>query len=706
MATPRTAVVLVGQNPTPALLSALTLPTAHLALVASDDTAPAAQRVAVAVTRLSPSPRSIRVLSVGPDPHDPRRVHQTLDHFHMEIGGRPWLLDYTGGTKVMSVTAALFQEQALPEDGHPEARSRRYYLDATRNLLRSADGTCPGLPVHSEGVDLATLAGLHGARWREDRDPEPVRLFVQGGKQALVARYPDMTHAVRRGVVAEGRVVAHLRRHLRRDEHTEVLGPRQVVDPHRPDRSIADFDAVVRHRHRVLCVETKTCPDDVIARAGWTVTKARRVFGQAVSVLFVHSGPAAPRLREEITSYNPALSARNVHVWNLDDLLSRLTSFEDLRKTFFPGLGAAEPIPTTPPPSVHPPGVDPPEHHPGHGDGPVLVTSLGGSRLGTLTAIHAHRPAQALILSSRQGLRGRMREAAARTLHTVENPGAPPADAARLKSEGYRDRVRFTPDPIDGSDANAIADTAHRWIAEAAPGPVVVDFTTGTKAMSLGLALAARRSGACATYQLARRRSVVCLTHGELPLHGRARVDWSLVLPDHIPLDGPLPAHSDHVDTELLQAAREALEKAAYGQVGVWADAALAGPAEANAISERPSLVLTFEDRAVGLAAPTWRRLRGKHTHAVSPGAWAQSVFAATMYLNLSCDVAGTVVALTRQGSDVSRAVELVDWITHTDPDDRRRTDGIRFGDPLRPLVVTGDPGALPDLLDVDVGRL
>src|SRR5699024_10741125 len=165
------------------------------------------------------------------------------------------------------------------------------------------------------------------------------------------------------------RVVAHLRRHLGRDEHTEVLGPRQVVDPYRPERSIADFDAVVRHRHRGPCVETKTRPDDVIARARGTVAKARRACGRALSALFVHSGPPAPHLREEITAYNPSLSARNVHVWNLDDLLCRLTPFEDLRKTFFPGLGGTEPT-TTLPSTIHPPGVDPPEHHPGHGHDP------------------------------------------------------------------------------------------------------------------------------------------------------------------------------------------------------------------------------------------------------------------------------------------------------------------------------------------------
>ena len=87
--TPCITVVLVGQNPTPALLSALTLPSTHLTLIASDDTAPAAHRVAGALERLSPFPRSIRVLSVGPDPHDPRRVYKTLEHFHTKTGGRP-----------------------------------------------------------------------------------------------------------------------------------------------------------------------------------------------------------------------------------------------------------------------------------------------------------------------------------------------------------------------------------------------------------------------------------------------------------------------------------------------------------------------------------------------------------------------------------------------------------------------------------------
>ncbi|WP_160050455.1 MULTISPECIES: CRISPR-associated protein [unclassified Nocardiopsis] len=716
MDTPRAAVVLVGQNPTPALLSSLTLPAEHLALVASDGTRPPALRVAAAVERLG-CHASVRVVSVGPDPHDFGPVTDTLRALHRANGGEPWFLDYTGGTKVMSVAAALLHEQALPLERHPRARRWRHYLDTVHDTLRTADGS--GRPVVSDGVDLRTLAAIHGAYWLHDRDPEPVRLVVQGGRQALQARFPDLSPAVRRGVVAEGRLLSHLLRHTRRQPDTEVVGPRQVADPRHPEDSVADFDAVVRHRHRVLCVETKSRPEDVVARAGWTVAKARRVFGTAVQVLFVYSGPAVPGLRERVTAYNPALTPRTVHVWNLDELLSRLTSFEDLRRVFFPGLGG--------PPPAAPPGRNPlpdpepgtcPEHHPGPEDRPVLVTSLGGSRLGTLTALHAHRPARALILPSRQSVRDGVRESAARTLRAAEHPGAPRADAALLRESGYRDRVRFTPDPVDGSDADAVASVAQAWIvgerdADPAP-PVIVDITTGTKAMSLGLALAARRTGACTTYQLARGRTVVCLTHGPLPLRGRASVDWPLVLPGYTPLTGaPLSDRvcrtaRTQVDTALLDAARAALVRAASGPVGVWMDASLGGAEECLTAQERPSLVLTFDDRAVGLTAPAWRRRRtpGGPVREVGRGAWAQSVFAATLHLNTRCDVAGTVIALTRPGGDVSRAVELVDWIAHH-ADGEGPPDRIAFGEPLRPLVVVADPdAALPPLLRTDVSSL
>ncbi|WP_047871255.1 CRISPR-associated protein [Nocardiopsis sp. RV163] len=743
MDSPRAAVVLVGQNPTPALLSSLTLRPDHLALVASDGTRSLARRVAAAVERLA-RPESVSVVSVGSDPHDFGPVTDTLAALHRANGGQPWYLDYTGGTKVMSVAAALLHERVLPTDRHPASRRWRHYLDAVNDRLRTADGSHPGRPLVSDGVDLRTLAAIHGAHWLEDRDPEPVRLFVQGGRQALQARFPDLSPAVRRGVVAEGRVLSHLLRHTRRRSDTEVVGARQVADPRHPGGSVADFDAVLRHRHRVLCVEAKTRPEDVVARAGWTVAKARRVFGTAVQVLFVHSGPAVPGLRERVTAYNPALAARSVHVWSLEDLLSRLTSFEDIRGAFFPGLASSDadatPMPVRAPgpaPGAGPdgapgprgpaqpeaPGPPPPGSHPGPKDGPVLVTSLGGSRLGTLTAVHAHRPARALVLSSRQSVRDRMRDSAARTLYAVEHPGAPPADAALLREAGYRDRVRFTPDPVDGSDADAVAAVAQDWIVREQgadpPPPVVADITTGTKAMSLGLALAARRTGACAAYQLARRRTVVCLTHGELPLRGRASVDWHLVLPGYTPLPGAgdgdasltgnacRAAHTQ-VDTALLDAARAALVRAASGPVRVWMDASLTDPEECLTAQERPSLVLTFDDRAVGLTAPGWLRRRspGGEARQVGRGAWAQSVFAATAHLGTRCDVAGTVVALTRPGGDVSRAVELVDWIAHADPSPRGGPGRIAFGDPLRPLVAVASPGALPALLYTDVSLL
>jgi hypothetical protein len=162
------------------------------------------------------------------------------------------------------------------------------------------------------------------------------------------------------------------------------------------------------------------------------------------------------------------------------------------------------------------------------------------------------------------------------------------------------------------------------------------------------------------------------------------------------------------VDLDLLEAARGALVRAASGPVGVWMDASLPDPDASVTAQERPSLVLTFGDRAVGLAAPAWRRLRspGSEPRAVSRGAWAQSVFAATTHLNARCDVAGTVLALSRPGGDVSRAGELVEWIAHADPREREPGEGLVFGEPLRPLLVAASPGALPAILSTDVSRL
>ena len=692
---PDTAVVLVGQNPTPALLASLSIPVRWLILVCSDDTLPVARRVAAAVDRLGRGRRA-RVLSVGPDPHDPDAVTGLLERVRGALNGRPWYLDYTGATKVMSVAAALFHERALSP---AQAHHLRRYLDPHSDP--------PGEAV----VDLRTLASVHGAHWIQERDPAPVRRFLHGGERALRQAYPRLPEGEHNGIVAEGRVLAHLRRLTRGRPDTEVLGARRVADPYRPGGSIADFDALLRHRHRVLCVEVKSRAEDVVARAGWTVAKARRVFGVATQVLFVYTGPLAQDLRERITAYNPALSARTVHVWHLDALLDRVSSFEALNKAFLPALGAPRTRPGTPPAPLAPESSFPP--HPTPEEGPLLVTPLGGSRLGALTALHAHRPSRALVLPSRQSLRANVREAAARTLYAVERPGRPAPDAEVLREEGFRDRVRLAADPVDGFDPEAVATAVGEWIGrERDQGrPVVVDFTTGTKAMSLGLAKAALGAGGCATYQLARERSVVCLRHGRLALRGRAVPDWSLVLSGYEPLETDLdrvvrgPAR-EQVEVELLDLAARRLAAAASGSCRVWWDPSLADDSAFLTARERPTLVLAFDDRAVGLAAPAWRvrRTPSGPRREVSPGGWAQSVFAATTHLSVRCDVAGTLLALTRPGRDVTRAGELVDWIAPGGG--AGEAGGIRFGDPARPLVVEVDPQAPPALLDTDIGLL
>ncbi|MET9710767.1 CRISPR-associated protein [Nocardiopsis alba] len=699
MDAPGAAIVLVGQNPTPALLASSTLPVERLFLVCSDGTSPVAHRVVDAVHRLHDD-RSARALSVGPDPHDPRAVTAVLERIRRELDGRPWYLDYTGGTKIMSVVAALHHERSLP----PGSRGLRRYLDPH------------GAPSREDpGPDLSTLAAIHGAHWAERSDPEPVRIYLRGGEDALREAYPRLPEGEVNGISAEGRVLSHLRRLTRGRDDTEVLGSRRIVDPYRPGGSIADFDVLFRHRHRVLCVEVKSRSEDVVARAGWTVAKARRVFGGAARILFVYAGPPVDDLRERLTAYNPALSARNVHVWHLDAFLTRMTTFEALRRAFLPE-SPPRPREATDQEDPRTPSTSPAPRprHPEPEEGPLLVTPLGGSRLGALTALHAHRPSRALVLPSRQSLRTKVRKAAARTLYAVERPGAPTPDDATLRSEGYRDRVRLAADPVDGFDPAAVSRSVGAWIDRERDGdrPVVVDFTTGTKAMSLGLAEAARGAGACATYQLARERAVVCLEHGRRELRGRARPDWSLVLSGYEPLDGVLrdvvrgPA-LDQVDVELLDLAARSLIEASSTGCRVWWDPSLADGQAFLTARERPGLALAFDDRVVGLAAPGWRRRRTPEgpLRAVSPGGWAQSVFAATTHLAVRCDVAGTLLALTRPGRDVTRAGELVDWIAQG-PTGEAVNEGIRFGDPHRPMVVEVDPAAPPALLDTDVGGL
>lgn len=721
MDTPRVAVVLVGRNPTPALLSSLTLPADRIVLLSSDGTRPLAERTAAALARLAPD-RTVRVEGVGPDPHDPAGVAAALERIHRDHGTAPRHLDYTGGTKVMSVAAALYRDGTATD---PEAAAPRcHYLDPASDLLRPVDPDHPPLPVADGGIDLGVLAGVHGSRWLSDRDPATVRAALRGGARALREAFPGLHPTEVRGVVNEADVLRHLRHITRGREGVEVLGPRRVADPRHPADSIADFDALVRFRHRVLCVEVKSGAEEVVARAGWTVAKARRVFGNVAKVLFVHTGPAVPGLRERIAAHSPALSSSQVQVWSLDDLRARLTDAETLRKVFFPGQAGPEPAAADAVPPVRRPArpvvrpVAPPAPVcavTASAAAPILVTALGSSRLGLLSAVHAHRPERALLLSSRQGVRAGVREAAARALYAAEHPGAPVPSADGLRDSGHRDRIRFAADPVDGSGAGSVADAAHTWIAGMRaedPGrPVVVDVTTGTKAMSLGLALAARRSGACVACQVVRDRKVVCLTHGGAAVQGRAVVDWSLVLDGYAPLTGPLadavcPQGAAQVDVPLVAAAAERLVRAASGPVGLWVDSSLADPGTADTARERPALVLTFDDRALGLTAPTWSRpVRSGAVRKVSRGAWAQSVSAATGHLNLRCDVAGKVMALTRPDGDVGRAAELVAWITHEEPA-QDAGDGWGFGDPQRPVLVVADPVAPPGPWDTDVSTL
>ncbi|MBB4933294.1 hypothetical protein F4561_004114 [Lipingzhangella halophila] len=692
---PQTLVALVGTSPTPPLLSALTFAPPRLVLVHSADTLGRAERIAKMARRLCPRIEHTELFDLGRDVYDFRSVDGRFAGLLPTLGGA-WRLCYTGGTKVMGIAAVLRHLDLFPEQHH-----WRSYLDATTDALRFTDGS-----VHPGGPDSSTLTTTDLAKLHQvDLHP------------AEPSARPD------EGAELEARVLALFRDQLSGIPDSEVIGNQIMPDPGAPEQSIGDFDLIVRYRHRILCVEVKKDPDRIPGAAGWAVTKAKRAFGSATRVLLVHDGEPGACSRFRIADYDPELNGAPLHVRARAELEGEFHTARDLLEGFFlPRHGSTPPDPVQAPVPAQPPG-----DHPGHNDGPLLLMGVGGSRLGVLAAAHAYRPSQTVLLHTPQSERevAGLAPAVCHTLFAAENPDEFKALRRRqlpARLRRYRNRVKFGHTAVDASDAARVAALAHAKIDQYASGdtPVVADVTTGTKAMSTGLALAAHARGGCVTYLSPVTRRVSCHAHGPVGSSGVAAVDWSSVLRGYTPLAVPLTGRIHHqlaeeqVDTDLLDSAAAVLREHA-GEQGhtptVWVDGTvLADSAESplarRSVDQRPTLVVTVADRAVGLTAPCWSRRQR-----LTPGDWAHAVFAATMRLNAACGVAGLTLALHRPGEgSVRRALDLVDWLAWTETSSeeisgaesqarhgrnpRTATEEITgHEESLRPKVVSATPG-------------
>ncbi|GAA1771841.1 hypothetical protein [Streptomonospora arabica] len=742
---PATLVVLAGTSPTPALLAALTFAPRRLVLVHSSDTARRAARIAAAARRLCPAIEVARRFDVGGDVFDFRAVAERFAALSADLRG-DWRLCYTGGSKVMSAHAVLLHAERFP-DRH----GWRSYLDATSETLRYTDGTRHSTGIDSSALTAEELARLHGVELRPSDRTRVQEAWLRGrsggarpdggehpGGQGARGREEAGTTPLSSGEITEAKLLALFRRRLARVPGAEVLGNRVMPDPRSEHDAIGDFDLIVRYRHRVLCVEVKRDPSHIPDAAGWTLTKAQRAFGGAARVLFVHDGAKGDCSTEQIAAYDPELSGAPLHVRSLGELSSR--DFGTARRLidgFFPAApppartaaaddGAAPAAPGASASAA--PATCPADQHAEAANAPLLLAGLGGNRLPVLGAARACLPGRAVMLFTRQSEKDlpALDASVRRTLLAAEEPEEFRSLnrrrlAQRLRHGGYPDRVKFAEAAVDAAD---VADTAARARAKidlyrGPNAPVVADITTGTKAMSTGLALAAHESGGCLVYVSPLTRRVSCRTHGPVGHHPPAAVEWRHLLRGYRFLNGALTEAvapeiaARQIDAPLIDAAAEQVRAlAAPAEVAAWVDeTAVAGAPALPQYSapQRPTLILTAADRALGLSAPRRTRLRyftsgDLHVEqATGGGGWAHDVFAAAALLNVRCGTAGLTAALHRPGDgDPGRALDLIDWFAWwradggaPSADDSAPPAEMITGheDTRRPRVVSAEPG-------------
>ncbi len=171
-------ILLVGSSPLPNFLTCLALEPNEVALVYTDQTQPARDRLHQKLEEAMG--QNVKFLDQGsthiPDATDCRRVREIVEALARQegtdSGGGSIHLNYTGGTKVMAAHARAAFEKA---GGKPENAS---YLDGGQSgqppILRRDNGTSESLmDFFGVSFDLETLLALHGATLTERSELDP-----------------------------------------------------------------------------------------------------------------------------------------------------------------------------------------------------------------------------------------------------------------------------------------------------------------------------------------------------------------------------------------------------------------------------------------------------------------------------------------------------------------------------------------------------
>jgi hypothetical protein len=180
----------VGGNPVPVVLSAHAVwrPGVRMVLLPSEQTRSAAERIQ-AQLKLA----GIEDVEVGRnvDSRDPSDLYQACRDL---LGnGKRWGVQYTAGTKAMSVAASMALHQASGTD------TVLAYLDSQRDTLivHGPDGRLLTDPIKIEfKPSLENLLALHGADFHED-DQSSARPRFEGAAQQLAILNSEDTPVVK-----------------------------------------------------------------------------------------------------------------------------------------------------------------------------------------------------------------------------------------------------------------------------------------------------------------------------------------------------------------------------------------------------------------------------------------------------------------------------------------------------------------------------
>ena len=346
---PEHLVATVGLNPLPVTLAIMTLRPVSVQLVCSHASLEEAERIATVIRAISvesdwAAPCFASPIVVSAD--DLAAAAATLEPYFASLKA-PFRLDYSGGTKVMTV-AAVTAHMEFHADFDERGGCWRTIVDDTSGTV--IDGSKAGRrhATDSRGLTIARVAELHGytltgTPLASDGVAElekPIADTYCGlgkvdarsndtlahslNRTELLAPFADEVRKSARaiGIEPDGSrlvkvsdlrgqwrelLIAHLLLHLldedrdARDAVSEILFDANLRTNEFPstDRKDAQFDLVVRSGHRVLALEVKSNARDAVEFLSERLIPSRWPFGTAVtSVVAAAAGVFAGKGKE------------------------------------------------------------------------------------------------------------------------------------------------------------------------------------------------------------------------------------------------------------------------------------------------------------------------------------------------------------------------------------------------------------------------